>query len=159
MLSGASQTILRVFPVKYCPRSITTTLHMDLFNLCKVVQGVLRQHCRRFFVCNFDPRVLKQDLTGFFPAYCCLQLQGQHCTGFNLCKIVQGVLRHHCKKIFPVQSPNTSKTTLHKKISCAMSTQSVQASFCRKITCAIAIYTRQLPVQCWPTVHSIVNVV
>ena len=31
MLSGASQTILRVFPVKYCPGGIMTTLHRIFF--------------------------------------------------------------------------------------------------------------------------------
>ena len=34
-------------------------LHWDLINLCKVVQGVLRQHCRRVFPVQFCPKSIK----------------------------------------------------------------------------------------------------
>ena len=141
-------------------RASRTTLHRDLFNLCKVVQVVLKQHCRRFFPMQFGPKSIKTRFNRIFlGCIVVLSFKNNIARGFNLWKVVPWVLRHHCRRFSPVQSPNTSEATLHEKITCAVSTQSVYASFYRKIACEIAICTRQLPMPCWSTVHSPVNVV
>ena len=50
----------------------------------------------------------------------CLEPQGQHYIWFSLRNVVPGVLRQHCGRFFPVQYfPDTSETTLHKKITFA----------------------------------------
>ena len=122
MLSGASRT----------------TLHRDLFSLCKVVQGVLRQHCRRFFPVQFCPKSKTRCHRIFSGALLSsVSRTTLHRDLFSLCKVVPGALRHHCRRFFLVESPNKSDATLHKKITCAMPTQSVQTSFCRKVTYAM----------------------
>ena len=85
MLSGASRT----------------TLHRDLFSLCKVVQGVLRQHCRRFFPVQFCRksktrchRIFSGALLSSFSR------TALHRDLFSLCKVVPGALRHHCRRFF-----------------------------------------------------------
>ena len=41
-------------------------LHWDLINLCKVVQEVLRQHCRRVFPVQFCPKSIKTTFNRIF---------------------------------------------------------------------------------------------
>ena len=141
-------------------RASRTTLHRDLFNLCKVVEVVLKQHCRMFFHVQFGPKSIKARFNRIFlGCIVVLSFKNNITRGFNLCKVVPWVLRHNRRRFSPVQSPNTSEATFHEKITCAVLTQSVYASFYRKTTCEIAICTRQLPMPCWSAVHSPANVV
>ena len=103
-----------------------TTLHRDLFNKCKGV-GIKTSFSRAILTQEYQNKI-QQD---FFRCIVVFSFKDNITRGFNLCKFVSGVLRHYCKRFFPVQSPNTSEATLHKKITCAMSTQSAQALFCR----------------------------
>ena len=85
-------------------------------------------------------------------------------------------LEQHCIEISYTQCcPNTSETTLHKKITCAIIALSKQTKFSKKkkfflqennirsvvLVCLGQHCTKQLSArcrQCWPTVHSLVNV-
>ena len=48
------------------PGASKTILHRDLVNLYKVVQGVLRQRCRRFFPLLFCPKSIKTRFNRIF---------------------------------------------------------------------------------------------
>ena len=60
----------------------------------------------------------------FFLCIVVLNLKDNIAQGFNLCKVVPRSIKTSLQKIFfPVQyCPNKSEITLHKKITCAMST-------------------------------------
>ena len=73
-------------------------------------------HCitQGFYLCNFVPRVLRQNWTGFFSVHCCLEPHGQHCTRF-----------------LPVQCcPKSIKTTLNRIFSCALLSLEPQGQHC-----------------------------
>ena len=60
----------------------------------------------------------------------------------NLYNVLSTMLGPHCITILSIQCcPNTSETTLHKKITCAMLTLSAQTLFRRKITYAMLYWS------------------
>ena len=131
-------------------------------NLCNVVPGVLRQHWSlsgaywitlHVFTCACGPKCVKRTLKKTFS---CAMLSrspwvniahGNHLCNVstwltdnfyeenNLYNVVSTMLGQHCIEILSNQCcPDTSETTLHKKIACAMLAQSTQTCFCRKTT-------------------------
>ena len=152
ILSGAKWTILhKVFTCSMLPQDYLDNLE-QVFFLCNIVWSHLENIAQGFYLCNIVPRVLRQHWTGFFPMQCCLEPLGQHCTRFlqcnfvswltknfsqqnNLYSVVSMKLGQNCTVISYIQycPPNTSETTLHKKITGAMLAQTTQSSFRRKI--------------------------
>ena len=124
------------------------------FFLCNIVPGVLRQHCTGFFLCMLSVAsrtTLHRVLTCaiLFQRYWdnndqnfSFVMSGAsrttlHRDLFNLCKVVQGVLRQHCRRFFPVQlCPKSIKTRFNKIFSDALSSSASRTTLHRVLTCA-----------------------
>ena len=126
--------------------------YLYLITIYNVVLICLSQHCTRKSLVHFCPQptnkfAQKNNLQ------CCLDLFGptlhkeitsnvgpQLKDNFyeknNSYNVVSNMLGQHCIGVFSSQCcPNTSQTTSHEKITCAMLAQSTQIYFRRKTGC------------------------
>ena len=72
-------------------------------------------------MCNVVPSVLRNHWTGFFPVYCCLKPQGQHCI-----------------RSWPVQRcPESIKTILNRIFSCALLSGASWTTLHKVFTCVM----------------------
>ena len=91
------------------------------FYLCSVAWSLLDNTAHGFYLCNVVPRVLRQHWTLLFPAQCCLEPLG-----------------HHCTRILPMQwSPKSIKTTLSSISSSAMLSGASWTTLHKDFNCAM----------------------
>ena len=107
MLSGASWTTWhKVFSVTLCNVVLRKLRqHWKRFFLCNVVRSLLDNMAQGFF-CYFVqccPKKIKTTLRKILLVHYCLQPQRKHYIGFFLWNIAPKVLTQHCTGLFPVQ--------------------------------------------------------
>ena len=155
--SGASRTTPNTtFPVQCCPTGVfrqhctgfwpvqcCLRQHWVGFFPARCYLEPLGQHCTGFLSVQYCPKSISWDN---FAQEKLLEVQDNTVYEKNLFNVVLIILEQHCIGKNPVQCCprgsqycliiwssqcylNTSRTTLHKKITCAMLAQSTQSSF------------------------------
>ena len=145
-----------------CPNTAEKTLHKKIngaimaqttqssicwkISIYKVILICLSENYTRKLIVQFWSIVHKQmlqccldlsrsTLHNESPVECQLISKKQPYKENNPCNVVLTMQVQHCIRILSSQCcPNTSETTLHKKITCAVLTLSAQSCFCRKMT-------------------------
>ena len=106
-------------------------------------------------MCIVDWSLLDNIAQGFYLFNVGLWLSDNSYEVNNLCNVALTMLGQHCLGIFSSRCcPNTSKTALQKKITCAMLAKGPQTCFCRNINYTMCMSQHcAKKLQCWPTVH------
>ena len=118
----------------------------------------LGQHCIGFQLCNVVQRVLRQHCTGFFLMQCSLELFGQHCIGFLPVQCYTRSIKTTLDRMFShAMLSGASWAILHRVFSCPDVVPTVLRQHCARlflIHCCLELFGQHCiefwPVQCCP---------